>query len=231
MKLAVMQPYFFPYIGYWQIINAVNKFVIYDDVNFIKKGWINRNRILVNKKEHMITLPLKKMSQNKLINEIEIVGKHEKLIKTITQEYKKAPFFRNVMPVIEKILRNPETNLSLFLEFSIRKICDFIGIQSEIVVSSRIKKNNSLRSQDKILDICYRLKADHYLNAIGGQSIYNKTEFKNRGIKLKFVQPTSFEYNQHSNQSIPSLSIIDILMFNSSQRIRQEVNQYKLVDV
>ena len=111
MKLAIMQPYFFPYLGYWQLIKAVDKFVIYDDVNFIKGGWINRNRILVKKKEHMITLPLKKMSPNKLINEIEIYGKHYKLIKTITQEYKKAPFFNDIMPLVEKMLLNPEKRL------------------------------------------------------------------------------------------------------------------------
>ena len=177
----------------------------------------------------MITLPLKKTSQNKLINEIEIYGEHEKLIKTISQEYKKAPFFDIGMPVIEKILRNPETNLSLFLEFSIRKICDYIGIHSEIIVSSRLEKNNALRSQEKILDICKRLKADHYINAIGGKSLYEQAEFNNQGIKLSFVQPTSFIYTQRSNPFIPSLSIIDALMFNSSQRIRDEVNQFKLV--
>ena len=229
MKLAVMQPYFFPYIGYWQLINAVDKFVIYDDVNFIKGGWINRNRILINKKEKMITLSLKKMSPNKLINEIEIHGKHEKLIKTIVQEYKKAPFYDDAMPVIKKILRNPETRLSSFLEFSIRIICNYIGIHSELIVSSKLDKNNALRSQEKILDICERLKADHYLNPIGGQSLYEKTAFEERGLKLSFVQPTSFIYNQRGNPFTNQLSIIDAMMFNSSTRIREEVNQYKLV--
>ena len=207
----------------------MDKFVIYDDVNFIKGGWINRNRILVNKKAQMITLPLKKLSPNKLVNEIEIYGKHEKLIKTIAQEYKKAPFFDNAMLVIKKILRNPEMRLSLFLEFSIRKICDYIGIKSEIIVSSRVKKNNDLRSQEKILDICEQLKTDHYLNPIGGQSLYEQTAFQSRGIKLSFVQPSSFIYKQHGNPFIPLLSIIDVLMFNSLRRVREEVNNYKLL--
>ena len=219
MKLAIMQPYFFPYIGYWQLINAVDTFVIYDDVNFIKGGWINRNRILVNKQECMLTLPLEKSSPNKLINKITLGGGLEKLIKTFSMAYKQAPHFGATMPLIEEILCNPATNLSLFLESSIRKICDYIGIQTKIVVSSGIEKNNSLRSQEKILDICIRLKANQYINAIGGQDLYDAATFNEHGIKLKFIQPLPLVYKQFGNSFISSLSIIDVLMFNDRDAI------------
>lgn len=229
MKLAVMQPYFFPYIGYWQLINAVDKFVLYDDVNFIKKGWINRNRILVNQKELVITLPLIKPSQNKLINETEIYGGNDKIIETIFHAYRKAPYFDSTMSVIEKILFNPSTNLALFLESSIRNICDYIGIRSEIIISSGINKNNSLRSQDKILDICNSLGADNYINSTGGQALYNSSLFKERGIRLDFIRPLPVVYKQFGTQFVPALSIIDVLMFNSPGHTHEQINNFELL--
>ena len=104
MKIAIMQPYFFPYLGYWQLMNIVDKFVIYDDVNYIKRGWINRNRILVEGKPFYIHVPVMKASQNKIINEMEVFvdsSLRKKELKTIELAYKKAPFFDSVYPLIK----------------------------------------------------------------------------------------------------------------------------------
>lgn len=230
MKLAIMQPYFFPYIGYWQLINAVDSFVIYDDVNFIKGGWVNRNRILVNKQEHMLTLELKKSSPNKLINQLEISSSRARLVKTISMSYKQAPHFSTSMPLIEEIMSSQASNLALFLEQAIRKLCYYMGIQTTILVSSHIEKNNELRAQEKILNICKKLKADLYINAIGGQELYDSSAFKVQGIDLAFIQPLPLEYKQFSNAFLPWLSIIDVIMFNSLGTIQYKLAQYKLVN-
>ena len=166
---------------------------------------------------------------NELINEIEICEGHEKLMQTITEAYAKAPYFRNTISIMEVIFQYPETNLAFFLEFSIRKVCNYIGINTEIIMSGGIEKNNTLRSQEKVLDICVRQKSDHYINAIGGKALYDAAAFQKRGIKLQFLDSKPFVYNQFSNSFIPSMSIIDVLMFNSPQCIHEQLNQYNLL--
>ena len=133
MRLAIMQPYLLPYIGYFQLINAVEKFVIYDDVNFIKQGWINRNRILVNGKDHIFTLKLNGASSFKRINQIDILNSKEKILKTVSQSYRKAPFYEQTMPLIQKIFSKQENNLASFLIFSLLEILKSLNIDTPIV--------------------------------------------------------------------------------------------------
>lgn len=232
MKLGIMQPYFLPYIGYWQLINAVDKYVIYDDVNYIKKGWINRNRVLINNSIENINLSISKASQNKLINELllfEPENNFNNLLKTISYNYKKAKEFNSVFPLVEKIFSCKEINLARFLEYSIRELVDYMGIKTEIIRSSDILKDNSLRGQEKIISICKELKADVYINAIGGQELYDKESFSKQNIDLKFLMPNISEYDQFGNEFQAGLSIIDVLMFNSRQDVCQMLNDYKLV--
>lgn len=232
MKLGIMQPYFFPYIGYWQLINATDKYVIYDDVNFIKGGWINRNRILMNGQGKMINLQMHGASSNKLINEIEVSGdaKHnKKLLKTIESCYKKAPYFSKALPVIENIIAQEEKNMARFLEYSIRQICKYLLIDTDLYVSSSINKNNDLKSQDKIIEICNILGADEYFNAIGGQELYSYEDFAYHGIKLKFLKTGKVEYQQFNKQFVPNLSIIDVMMFNSPVDIKEMLEHYELL--
>lgn len=229
MKVAIMQPYLFPYIGYWQLISAVDMFVIYDDVNFIKKGYINRNNILVNKKPYRFTLELLGASQNKLINEIEIGINGGKILKTIEMAYKKAPFFKNVFPVIEEILNQEEKNLAKFIGYSLIKISKFLGIDKKFIYSSGIEKNYTLKGQDKIIDICKRLNAKIYINPIGGQELYSKEIFKANNIDLFFLKPIIVEYKQFDNEFIPYLSIIDVMMFNSVNEIKNMLKSYELI--
>lgn len=232
MKAAVMQPYLFPYIGYFQLINAVDTFVVYDDVNFIKKGWINRNSILVNEKPHLFTMDLKEASQNKLINEIQIDTNtkwKKNLLKTIALSYRKAPYFTEAFPVIEEVILNEESNLAKFITTSIRKICSFIGIQTHIMVSSEIGKDNSLKGSNKILALCKGLGATQYVNAIGGRALYDGLDFSKNNIKLQFIQTKPIEYSQFKNEFAPWLSIIDVMMFNSADEIKIQLNQYDLI--
>ena len=229
MKLAVMQPYFFPYAGYWQLISAVDYFVIFDDVNFIKKGYINRNSILANGKPQLITLELFGASQNKCINEIEVGGNRKKILKTIELSYKKAPFFDKVFPLITEILTSDEKNLAKFVGCSLEKISDHLDLKTKFVYSSDIRKNNNLKAQDKILEIVSLLEATHYINAIGGQELYDKSRFSKENVGLNFLDTTVLEYQQFNNKFEPNLSIVDIMMFNGIDEIDNILSCYKLI--
>lgn len=224
-----MQPYLFPYIGYYQLIKAVDTFVIYDDVNFIKQGWINRNRILLNGKEYMFNIILKGASSYKKINEIEVVTENKTLIATIEQAYRRAPFFSQAFPELTNILMDKEINLARFLANSILVITGYLGIQVSIRISSEIEKDTSLKGEDKVIDICQQLKATNYFNAIGGKELYSKEKFANNGLALNFIKSKPIIYNQFKNQFLPWLSIIDVMMFNSPEEISKMLNQYELV--
>lgn len=229
MIVGIMQPYLFPYIGYFQLINAVDSFVIYDDVNFIKQGWINRNRILLNDRDFMINIILKGASSFKKINEIEIAGNNQKLIKTIEQSYRKAPCFLEVFPLISNILLNEETNLARYLSNSISAITEYLGIQASILISSEIKKDTSLKGDEKVISICKELLATNYINAIGGQELYSKEIFSENGLILNFIKTKPIVYKQFKDPFIPWLSIIDVMMFNFPEAITEMLNEYELV--
>lgn len=144
MKVGIMQPYFFPYIGYWQLIHAVDKFVIYDDVNFINRGWINRNKILINGEAAYFHLSLLGASQNRLICEIPVNPDNDwrqKRIKALTMAYSKAPFFKAVMPMLESIIEYKSGNAAEYIGNLIKNICEYIGIKTQIIYSSDIEKD------------------------------------------------------------------------------------------
>lgn len=232
-KLAIMQSYFFPYLGYWQLINAVDKFVIYDDVNYIKRGWINRNNILVNGEAKFINLRIRKASQNKLINEHEIVDDdiyNKYLLKVIKASYCYAPFFNYVFPIVESVINQPEKNLAKYLEFSIIEVCKYLRINTDIIISSEISKSNEFKGQERIIDICKLLSTDQYINAIGGQSLYSKPDFNLCGIELKFLKTHEVKYPQFGqNKFVPNLSILDVMMFNSPEKISSMLAEYELI--
>ncbi|MFC4817366.1 WbqC family protein [Flavobacterium sp. GCM10023249] len=232
MRVAIMQPYFMPYIGYFQLINAVDVFVIYDDVNYIKKGWINRNTILVNNKSFLFSVSLKDASQNKLINEISVsdVNKWKKdLLKTLNLSYKKAPFYADVFPMLERIISFEESNLAAYIMYSIQELCDYLKIDTQLVRSSEIGKNNDLKGESKIIDICVKLNASEYINAIGGMELYTKSHFMEKKINLHFLKSENIAYKQFKDEFRPWLSIIDVIMFNSIEESRKFLNKFELI--
>lgn len=229
MKLGIMQPYFLPYIGYWQLINAVDTYVIYDDVNFIKGGWINRNKILLEGKEFMFNLLLNGASPNKLICEVFVVENQSKLIKTIECAYKKAPCFDQIFPLIKNIIEYENKNLARFIGNSIIQIAGYLNLKTKFIYSSEIEKNSSLRAQEKIIHICEILGAKYYYNAIGGMELYNTMDFEKKGIELKFLKTNLVEYKQFNNEFIPYLSILDVIMFNSPTEINKMLDNYELI--
>jgi len=231
MKLGIMQPYFFPYIGYWQLMNAVDTYVVYDDVNYIKGGWINRNRILINGQPQFLTVPIIKASSNSLINELEIDhsrGFPDKHLKTLEMNYKRAPFFEDVMPILEKTLSFNSENLALSLYNSLKTVSEYLGIQTKLVFSSALQKENSLKGKDKVLAICKLLNAEQYYNAIGGKDLYDKNEFLSNDISLRFLKTGNIAYNQFDKDFVPNLSIIDMIMHVSQDDIRNKLKQFTL---
>lgn len=229
MTVGIMQPYLFPYIGYFQLMKAVDTFVIYDDVNFIKQGWINRNKILLNGSDFMFNIMLKGASSFKKINEIEVRGNHLKLITTMEQSYGKAPYFSDAFPLISNILLNKETNLARYLSNSLIEITKNLGIKVSILISSEIEKDAFLKGDDKVINICNQLKATNYINAIGGQELYSKDKFSENGLILNFIKTKPIVYKQFKDPFTPWLSIIDVMMFNSPDAITEMLNQYELV--
>ncbi|MBK9162190.1 MAG: WbqC family protein [Nitrosomonadales bacterium] len=228
MKLAIMQPYLFPYLGYFQLIRAVDAFVVYDDVNYIKGGWINRNFILAQSGKQLITLPLQGASPNQLINQVGVGSRPEKLLETIRHCYAKAPQFPAVFPLLEEILMQQERNLAYFLDFSLRRICKHLGLNPDWHISSRLEKDNLLRGQDKVLAICKELAATHYINVPGGKELYSRETFLRSGLQLSFIQPRPVEYRQFGKPYVPSLSIIDVMMFNDREQCARLVEEYDL---
>lgn len=229
MKLAVMQPYLFPYLGYFQLIGAVDAFVFYDDVNYIKGGWVNRNFVLGRDGRQMLTLPLKGASPNLLINQIEVGGRPAKLLETLRHSYGKAPQFGKIFPLLENILLQPELNLARFLEHALRTVCDYLGIRPAWHVSSALDKDNALRGQDKVLAICKELGAAQYINAPGGVELYDHDTFAREGVRLSFIQPHAVAYRQFEKPFEPNLSIIDVMMFNDRERCAKLLEDYELV--
>lgn len=233
MKVAIMQPYFLPYIGYFQLINAVDVFVIYDNIEFTKKGWINRNRILVNGKDNYFTLPLKKNSDFSHVNQRKIADSYSKdktkIISKITELYKKAPQYDEVFPLIKTIFNTNEENLFDFVSHSLKIITEYLEIKTEFIVSSSIKIDHSLKSQDKVIAICKELSATDYINPIGGTELYSKDTFNKNDVQLNFIKSNNIDYQQFDNDFIPWLSIIDVLFFNSREKVQGYLNQYTLL--
>lgn len=232
VKVAVMQPYFIPYMGYWQLMNMVDKYVIFDDVNYINRGWITRNRILIDGQSKYFNVSVMGASQNKKINELQIVNDMkliEKKLRTIEYAYKKAPYYQKIFPLIEKIIRCNRKDFVAYIENSFNIICDYLNIRTEFILSSSLNKNYNLKGQEKILNICELLGATEYYNAIGGYSLYSSDLFEERGMKLKFIKMNNIIYKQFNNEFQPNLSIIDVMMFNSQERIKELLHENNIV--
>lgn len=232
MKLGIMQPYFLPYIGYFQLIAAVDRFVVYDNIKYTKKGWINRNRFLQNGTDAMFSIPLKKDSDSLDVCERELASDfdREKLLNQLMGAYRRAPQFDRTFQLIEQVVRCPERNLFQFLHNSIVQVCAHLGIATPFTVSSTIPIDHGLHAEDKVLALCEALGATVYVNAIGGVELYSKQAFSERNIALHFIRSLPFEYFQFGEPFVPWLSIVDVLMFNSLDAVRACItNNYELI--
>jgi hypothetical protein len=230
MKVAIMQPYLFPYIGYFQLMKAVDEFVLYDNIEFTKKGWINRNRILVNGQDAYISFPLRKDSDFLDVRDRYLAGNWEterkKLLNKISGAYRNAPFFEMVFPYIESVLMCGERNLFAFILHSLEVTREYLDINSKIIVSSTLPIEHGLRGEEKVIAICKTREATDYINPIGGITLYDRENFKRSGVGLCFIKTADIRYEQFGQEFVPSLSIIDVMMFNSKERIQEYLDSY-----
>ena len=229
MKLGIMQPYFFPYIGYFQLVKAVDKFVFLDDVNYINRGWINRNRILLNGQAHYISVHQKSASQNKHINEIEILDNRDKLKKTLLSAYSRAPYFREVWPLIEDVFGFETKSISELAAYSVSETSKYLGLEAKFEYSSQsYSQTADLRKEKRLIAICHINGAHEYINPIGGLELYDKKTFMEEGVALYFLRTGSILYKQFNHSFIENLSIIDVMMFNSKDEINKFLDIHAL---
>jgi hypothetical protein len=230
MKVGIMQPYFLPYIGYWQLLSAVDKFVVYDNIQYTKKGWINRNRFLQNGRDVLFTVPLKKDSDFLDVVKRSVAENYDrtKLLNQLEASYRKAPFYKEVFPIVISIVESTQRNLFDYIFQSITEIAKFLGIKTLIVVSSSISIDHSLRGEEKVLAICSAMGATGYINASGGQDLYSKEVFAGHRINLEFINTRPIRYQQYGDEFVPNLSIVDVMMFNSRASICAMLQEYDL---
>ena len=233
MKVAVMQPYFMPYIGYFQMIKSVDTFIFYDDVNFIKQGWINRNRILLNNKDFLFTIPLHNATSFSLIKDTLLNEKFYpiwkvKFLQSIAQNYKKAPHFEVVYSLISTVLNTNCQSISELAIESVKMVSGYLNLNTEFYVASERYQNKELEREKRLISICKNENATDYINAVGGKELYSKEIFKENGVELQFIASKPIVYKQFKDDFIPWLSIIDVLMFNSVAEVNELLNEYEL---
>ena len=229
MRLAANQPFFFPYIPYFQLMKAAEVFLVADDFSYTPQAWINRNRILMNGKDFLFNLSVIGASQNKLINEVYVAEDQHRLLRTIEVCYSKAPFFRDVFPMLKDIFQYENKNVSKFVGNSLIQAANYLHLDTKFIFSSEIDGlNHSLKAQARVLDFCNVLKVIEYIN-LPAEALYDKKEFKKNNIDLYFLKSRPVMYKQYSNVFVPNLSMLDVLMFNSVEQTNELLAQYELV--
>ena len=217
MRLAIMQPYLFPYLGYFQLAASVDRFVFYDDVAYIKNGWINRNRILLGDAPHYLTVPLNGASSSRPILDVCIQPRDRlmpKLLAMLHHAYSRAPQYAPVIRLVERVLSTDTDAIGQLASHSVTETCAYLGIETKFISTSTGYGNVMLRGQARVIDICRRESARLYVNAPGGRTLYDRAAFLDAGIDLAFIEPESGSYTQFGMPFVPNLSIIDVLMFN-----------------
>lgn len=232
MKVGIMQPYFFPYAGYFQLIQATDVFVVYDNIEYTKKGWINRNRISGRQGDKTITLPIAAASDTLMIRDREIATAFQvnKLLNKLRETYRKAPHFESAFNLVTDIISQGQKNLFEYLFTQLTEICAFLELDAELKVSSSIDADHALKKEERVLSICSALGATRYINAIGGVELYSEQRFEEAGIELRFLRSNIKPYAQFSPEFVPHLSIIDLLMFNSVEVIKKKLtSEFELI--
>ena len=228
MIAAIMQPYFFPYLGYFQLLRAADIFIFHDDVQYIKAGWVNRNRILLGGQAGWLTLPVRSAEHTRAINEryyvLEpaVVGD---LLRKLEAAYRQAPQFTAVFPIVREIMEFESANVAAFNINLVSRLCRKLGIAPRFYLASALEKDHRLTGQERVIELCRRVGASCYVNPIGGRHLYDRHVFAHYGIQLRFLKA-----NVISGRRDPFLSIIDVLMFHEVAAIENLLSNYEVVD-
>lgn len=234
MRIAIMQPYFFPYIGYFQLINAVDRFILGNGVQYIYQGWINRNRILKPTENEFIyiRIPVVKHNFDTLIKDMKAVEGEDWKSKIISQfsHYKKAPYYKIVYDFLTECFVYSERDITRLNAHYLKAVCDYIGIKYKVEIQTEMNfdYSNVTSTGTRPIRLCEQMNATEYINPIGGIELYRKEEFLKSDIELKFIQSKITEYDQQRKSFVPGLSILDVMMFNSPNDIKMMLNNYEL---
>jgi hypothetical protein len=233
MVLAIMQPYIFPYPGYFHLIQACDTFVFYDDVNYIKQGWINRNRLQLGDKEFVFTIPLDHSGSFKRICDTTIhpvlfAAWYRKFLLSLEQSYKKAPFYPHMLNLVRSTFDADCNYISDICRKSIQLSAEYLGVSKNWIESSRQFHNDHLSGVDRVLDICRLTGATQYVNAPGGKALYDKQVFQHADLQLSFIRSVLPAYTHNGKPALPGLSILDLIAWLEPDEIRQFLLQYSL---
>ena len=232
MKVGIMQPYFLPYLGYLQLIKSVDKFVVYDTIQYTKKGWINRNRYLSNNQPSIFSIPIKKDSDYLDVNQRyladDYLSYNRKTLRKLEHSYKNAPNFDKVFPLItDMFLFDKSNNLFDFIFNSLQLLTNYLEIDTPLIKSSEVVGDDTtLKSKSRLVNLCKQLSANEYINPIGGVELYDKDEFKKEGLNLNFHKINKIEYKQYNDIHVPYLSVLDVMMFTDAKSL---LDEYKLL--
>lgn len=231
MIVAIMQPYFFPYIGYFQLMKAVNRFVFYDDAQYMKGGWVNRNRILRNGSPRWWTLPIVRDDFRLAINQ-RFYGHGPETVQSMMDKlatsYRGAPYYAETHTEVKRLLEHAESRVSAYNQWHLERLARGLGVKCEFHLSSQLGIDDALTGQERVLAICERLGATDYVNSFGGQALYDASAFADRGVSLRFIQSLPGEYAQFGGAFVPYLSIVDTLMFNRGEALASQLDAYRL---
>jgi hypothetical protein len=215
VRVGIMQPYFLPYLGYYQLIENCDVFVLYDNIEYSKRGWINRNRMLFNGAPRTFTLPLAHSSDHLDIADKQIAAEFnpDKLFSLFRQAYRRAPHWESVNGTVVDVLRFPNRNLFDFLKNALELTTSAMGVDTPVISSSGVDIHPRLHGQDRVLATCQALGATEYVNPIGGLELYDGNAFRQQGIELRFLRSGLSPYRQFNNTFVDSLSVVDAMMF------------------
>lgn len=230
--VSLMQPYLFPYLGYFQLIAASGLFLLGDSLQYTRRGWINRNRLLVGGQPWQFSFPLEQGSRSQAINERRLSDEvhltSQRLLHTIRHAYHRAPCYPMVFPLLEEILDHPERNLAHFAEHSIRRICHYMGVDTPIGRVSELGLEDDIGRDQRLIEAVKRSGGDVYLNPEGGRHLYSPELFNDHGLELRFLRMDELSYRQFDGDFVPSLSIIDVLMFNPPDELQRLLGRYSV---
>lgn len=234
--VAIMQPYLFPYIGYFQLAHCVDEFWLMDTVDFIHRGWMNRNKLLVNGKEYLFSIPVNKYPRFPI--SAKQFAEHappalEKLIKTLRGSYGKAPHLDQAIFLAEAVRdklsgQQQSADFTATTEFALRKTFECIGLNTPIHRLSSLGLPDDLKAQDRIIAACRQLGATRYVNMAGGKDLYEKADFEAAGVELRFLEPSLVPYFQGQQDFAPGLSILDAIAWVDPADMPELYRRYSL---
>lgn len=238
MNIAIMQPYLFPHIGYFQLMHACDEFLVYDDVAFIPRGYINRNNVLLGGKAHRFTLSVPKASPNRLISELVFGPTPDSLLTTLHHAYARAPYYAQVMPLLQSVFQHEDRRIGALCQYSFERVCGYLGLDCRFLLTSELEHDRSLKAQERLIEMSLMRGAEGYINSIGGRKLYRAAPFAAEGITLSFLASQPSDYcqtpldsrrSERQAEFVAGLSIIDLLMWCSPDEARARLTEYRLL--